>query len=240
MRIATALLVQAAVGAWSILVSTFPAKAAEVCGISGRRVVRLAEHRDRAVIPGGAYCDQPYVVKTSDGDWLCVMTTAQGREGSATQTVVSLRSTDRGESWSTPVPLESPGGPEASYGVLLQVNFGPRLLFLQLQRAQPARGQDGDRGDVSACGFARRLCVPLHGRRRPGRGLHSDTQCLSASSPAIEPTCMAGKCAVLLERGAAIGRGCGHGAACAVVRPPGGSPHAAQSRSDGGRVLRAV
>lgn len=81
------------------------------------------------VIPGGVYCDQPYLVKTSDDAWLCVMTTAQGREGSATQTVVSLRSTDRGASWSSPVPLEEPGGPEASYGVLLEVASGRVYCF---------------------------------------------------------------------------------------------------------------
>lgn len=36
-----------------------------------------------SVIPGGFYADQPYLVKTSDGGWLCVMTTGSGREGEA-------------------------------------------------------------------------------------------------------------------------------------------------------------
>lgn len=81
------------------------------------------------VIPGGAYCDQPYVVRTSDGAWLCVMTTAQGREGSTTQSIMSLRSTDRGRSWSSPLPLEDPDGPEASYAVLLRVPSGRVYCF---------------------------------------------------------------------------------------------------------------
>ena len=32
-------------------------------------------------IPSEGYCDQPYVVKLSDGTWLCVMTTGKGHEG---------------------------------------------------------------------------------------------------------------------------------------------------------------
>ena len=38
-----------------------------------------------SVIPGEDYCDQPYVVRTDDGAWLCAMTTATGHEGGATQ-----------------------------------------------------------------------------------------------------------------------------------------------------------
>src|SRR5262249_15869356 len=80
-------------------------------------------------IPGGRYCDQPYVVQTDEGAWLCVMTTADGPEGSATQTVVSLHSTDKGKTWTKPLPLEKPGGPEASYAVLLKVPFGRGYCF---------------------------------------------------------------------------------------------------------------
>jgi concanavalin A-like lectin/glucanase superfamily protein/BNR/Asp-box repeat protein len=72
-------------------------------------------------IPGESYCDQPYIVQTDDGAWLCAMTTAAGHEGSATQTVITVRSTDRGRTWSKPVRLEPAGGPEASYAVLLKV-----------------------------------------------------------------------------------------------------------------------
>jgi hypothetical protein len=85
--------------------------------------------RNGLPIPGGVYCDQPYLTKLTDGTWLCCMTTAQGREGSATQTVVVMRSADRGKSWSKPLPLEKPGGPEASYGVLLQVPMGRVYCF---------------------------------------------------------------------------------------------------------------
>ena len=60
-------------------------------------------------IPTETYCDQPYVVRTDDGAWLCVLTTGAGREGQAGQHVVTLRSTDRGHTWSAPVDVEPAG-----------------------------------------------------------------------------------------------------------------------------------
>ncbi len=80
-------------------------------------------------IPTASYSDQPYIVKTDDGAWLCVLTTGGGREGEPGQHVVTLRSTDQGKSWSQPVPLEPLGGPEASYAVLLKVPGGRVYCF---------------------------------------------------------------------------------------------------------------
>ena len=65
-------------------------------------------------IPTESYSDQPYVVKTDDDAWLCVMTTGAGREGQAGQHVVTLRSEDRGRTWDEPVAVEPADGPEAS------------------------------------------------------------------------------------------------------------------------------
>jgi hypothetical protein len=80
-------------------------------------------------LPGESYCDQPYIARTDDGAWLCVMTTAQGPEGSATQNIIAMRSTDRGKTWSAPVSVEPPGGPEASYAVLLKTPYGRVYCF---------------------------------------------------------------------------------------------------------------
>jgi hypothetical protein len=66
-------------------------------------------------IPSEGYCDQPYVVKTADGAWLCTMTTGPGVEGEHGQHVVALRSTDRGRTWGEPVDIEPSDGPEASW-----------------------------------------------------------------------------------------------------------------------------
>jgi len=80
-------------------------------------------------IPSEGYADQPYVVKTDDGAWLCVITTGKGVEGAAGQHVVTLRSTDRGRTWSKPVDVEPADGPEASYAVLLKTPSGRVYCF---------------------------------------------------------------------------------------------------------------
>lgn len=81
------------------------------------------------LIPAETYADQPYIVKTDDGAWLCVMTTGRGSEGSGGQHVVSLRSTNRGRSWERPVNIEPPEAPEASYAVALKVPYGRVYAF---------------------------------------------------------------------------------------------------------------
>jgi hypothetical protein len=80
-------------------------------------------------IPTRTYSDQPYVVKTDDGAWLCTMTTGSGHEGKPGQHVVSSRSTDGGRSWSDLVEVEPADGPEASYAVLLKVPGGRIYCF---------------------------------------------------------------------------------------------------------------
>jgi len=81
------------------------------------------------VIPSNHYADQPYIVKTDDGAWLCVITTGSGVEGTPGQHVVSMRSTDQGKTWATPVDVEPAIGPEASYAVLLKAPYGRVYCF---------------------------------------------------------------------------------------------------------------
>lgn len=66
-------------------------------------------------IPREGYSDQPYVVVTKAGHWLCVLTTGKGVEGEPGQHIISTISTDRGRTWSTPVDIEPATGPEASW-----------------------------------------------------------------------------------------------------------------------------
>ena len=80
-------------------------------------------------IPTLTYSDQPYIVKTDDGAWLCVVTTGVGREGAPGQIVTTMRSTDQGRTWSKPVAVEPPEGPEASYAVLLKTPHGRIYVF---------------------------------------------------------------------------------------------------------------
>lgn len=81
------------------------------------------------IIPSEGYADQPYIVRTDDGAWLCVMTTGKGSEGAAGQHVVSRRTTTQGRSWEPAVELEPADGPEASYAVLLKVPGGRIYAF---------------------------------------------------------------------------------------------------------------
>ena len=80
-------------------------------------------------IPSEGYADQPYIVKTDDGAWLCVMTTGTGVEGAGGQHVVTMRSADQGCTWEKIVPLEPADGPAASYAVLLKVPYGRIYAF---------------------------------------------------------------------------------------------------------------
>ncbi|MEZ4861636.1 MAG: LamG-like jellyroll fold domain-containing protein [Caldilineaceae bacterium] len=80
-------------------------------------------------IPTETYSDQPYIVQTDDGAWLCVMTTGAGHEGDPGQHVITLRSLDQGRTWAAPVDVEPADGPEASYAVLLKAPGGRIYCF---------------------------------------------------------------------------------------------------------------
>lgn len=80
-------------------------------------------------IPDESYSDQPYLVKTADGAWLCVLTTGTSHEGASGQHVVSQRSLDGGKTWVDKRDVEPPDGPEASYAVLLKAPSGRVFVF---------------------------------------------------------------------------------------------------------------
>ena len=80
-------------------------------------------------IPSEGYSDQPYVVKTQDGAWLCVMTTGCGAEGEHGQHIVAIRSTDFGKTWLPPVDIEPADGPEASWAMPLITPSGRIYVF---------------------------------------------------------------------------------------------------------------
>ena len=80
-------------------------------------------------IPSECYCDQPYVVKTHDGAWLCVMTTGRGEEGMRGQHIVATRSTDYGRTWTPLVDIEPADGPAASWAMPLITPKGRVYVF---------------------------------------------------------------------------------------------------------------
>ena len=80
-------------------------------------------------IPDEGYCDQPYVVITKDGHWLCVLTTGTGIEGQVGQHVVATLSKDQGRTWGPLIDIEPSDGPEASWVVPLVVPSGREYAF---------------------------------------------------------------------------------------------------------------
>lgn len=80
-------------------------------------------------IPSEGYADQPYIVQTDDGAWLCAITTGTGVEGATGQHIVSMRSKDQGRTWDRAVDIEPANGPEASYVVLLKIPGGRVYAF---------------------------------------------------------------------------------------------------------------
>ncbi len=76
------------------------------------------------LIPDESYCDQPYIVVTRDGNWLCTMTTGSGREGAGGQHVVATVSADQGRTWSPLIDIEPATGPSASWVIPLPTPGG--------------------------------------------------------------------------------------------------------------------
>ncbi|HRR87432.1 MAG TPA: sialidase family protein, partial [Phycisphaerae bacterium] len=86
--------------------------------------------RNGSVIPDEGYCDQPYMVITKDGNWLCTFTTGKGIEGQLGQHVVASISTDKGKTWSDPpIDIEPADGPEASWVMPLVTPSGRVYAF---------------------------------------------------------------------------------------------------------------
>ena len=82
-----------------------------------------------SVIPDEGYCDQPYAVVNTKGEWVVVMTTGAGHEGQWGQHVISVISRDRGKSWEPFTDIEPATGPEASWITSLIIPSGRIYVF---------------------------------------------------------------------------------------------------------------
>lgn len=111
------------------------------------KMIDLRDIANGHQIPSEGYCDQPYVVKTKDGVWLCLMTTGRGKEGEGGQHIVATRSSDRGKTWSPLVDIEPASGPEASWVVPLIVPSG-RVYAFYTYNAQNLREVKADKGPI--------------------------------------------------------------------------------------------
>jgi len=101
------------------------------------------------VICEAGYADQPYVVVLPNGEWLCTATIGPGKEGQTGQHIVAIISSDKGQTWSSPIPIESPEGPEASWAIPLLTPFG-RVYVFYTYNGDKVRTLDGKpiRADV--------------------------------------------------------------------------------------------
>jgi tetratricopeptide (TPR) repeat protein len=85
--------------------------------------------RNGLPIPAESFVDQPYIVITPDGNWLCTLTTGRGKEGEMGQHVVSCISRDQGRTWTDAVDIEPAAGPEASWATPVVLPTGRVLVF---------------------------------------------------------------------------------------------------------------
>ncbi len=82
-----------------------------------------------SLIPDEGYCDQPYSVVNSKGEWVVVLTTGAGHEGQPGQHIVSTVSKDKGKTWGPLVDIEPATGPEASWVTPLVIPSGRIYVF---------------------------------------------------------------------------------------------------------------
>ncbi len=97
--------------------------------LQGQPAMDWRNIKNGSLIPREGYSDQPYVVITRDGNWLCVLTTGKGIEGEPGQHIISTISSDQGRTWSKPVDIEPADGPEASWVMPLIVPSGRVYAF---------------------------------------------------------------------------------------------------------------
>ena len=101
-------------------------------GCAEQRVERVSDPRNIKngwVILDEGYSDQPYVVTTNEGKWLCLMTTGKGVEGEGGRHVVATTSSDYGRHWSELIDIEPATRPEASWVMPLKVPSGRVYAF---------------------------------------------------------------------------------------------------------------
>lgn len=99
-------------------------------GIGGSvEVFDVRELKNGKKIPLCGYLDQPYMIKADDGAWVLCITKGHSHEGVKGQTVYTMRSFDKGETWQDVQSIEPTDGPEASYAVMLKVPSGRIYIF---------------------------------------------------------------------------------------------------------------
>lgn len=84
---------------------------------------------NRRIIVSNGYADQPYLLKTDAGEWLCCVTVSSDGEGDPDQHVQIYRSPDCGHTWEESARIEPKEGLENSYAVMLKTSSGRIYIF---------------------------------------------------------------------------------------------------------------
>lgn len=81
------------------------------------------------LIPDESYCDEPYIVTTQDGNWVCTMTTGPKGESGEGQHIAATISTDQGKTWSDLIDVEPSSKLKSSWAVPLITPSGRIYAF---------------------------------------------------------------------------------------------------------------
>ena len=130
-------------------------------------VVAAADWRDIRTgleIPSENYADQPYVVITRDGNWLCTLTTGAGHEGQTRQHVAATISADKGRTWSALIDIEPADGPEASWVMPLITPSGRVYAFYNYNGDNVRTLPSGQSARADMLGWYCYRCSDDHGR----------------------------------------------------------------------------
>ena len=109
----------------------------------------LREISNGSVVPDENYTDQPYIVVTKDGNWLCTLTTGPGDESFKGQHITATISTDKGKTWSEPIGIEPSCDIESSWVVPLVVPSGRVYAFYNYNGDDVRNMPDGSSVSVS-------------------------------------------------------------------------------------------
>lgn len=118
-------------------------------------------------IPKEGYCDQPYVVITKDGNWLCTMTTGPGGESQKGQHVVATISADQGKTWSPLIDIEPGASPDwriASWVIPLVTPGGRVYAFYDYDGDGVTKMPNGTPVNPCELGWYCYRCSDDHGR----------------------------------------------------------------------------
>jgi hypothetical protein len=105
-----------------------PLPAADV-DVPGGPLADARNIRQGWTIPDENYCDQPYVVVTRDGNWVCLLTTGRGKEGAEGEHVVATISADQGKTWSPLIDIEPGREPVSAYVTPFLTPYGRIYAF---------------------------------------------------------------------------------------------------------------